>query len=101
MNGLITQDGVLSLEVQTKIVEFERQAKAIKEAQDKLKEAILKEMEEKQIIKLESDDLLITYVGTTYRESLDSKQLKADDEALYNKYIKISPVKSSIRIKVK
>ncbi len=101
MNGLITQDGVLSLEVQTKIVEFERQAKAIKEAQDKLKEAILKEMEEKQIIKLESDDLLITYVATTYRESLDSKQLKADDEALYNKYIKISPVKSSIRIKVK
>lgn len=99
--SIININGVLSLEVQTKIVEFERQAKAIKEAQDKLKEAILKEMEEKQIIKLESDDLLITYVGTTYRESLDSKQLKADDEALYNKYIKISPVKSSIRIKVK
>lgn len=101
MNQLITQNGVLAPETQAIIIELETQAKAIKETQDKLKEAILKEMEEKQIIKLESDELLITYVAPSYRESLDSKQLKADDEELYNKYIKISPVKSSIRLKVK
>ena len=58
-------------------------------------------MEEKNIIKLETNELIITYVAETYRESFDSKTLKAEDEELYNKYVQISPVKSSVRIKVK
>ena len=99
--SIININGVLSLEVQTKIVELERQAKAIKEAQDKLRKAILKEMEEKQIIKLESDEISITYIAETYKETFDSKALKAEDETTYNKYISISTVKPSIRIKVK
>lgn len=101
MNELITKEGLLTLEVQNQIVEFEKQAKAVKEAQDKLKEAILKEMEEKGIIKLDSDELTITYVAPTYSEKFDSKALKADNEELYNKYIKLSKVKSSVRIRVK
>lgn len=105
MNKLITlqENGSLILNAETsrKIAEFEKQAKAIKEAEDKLKAEILAEMEALGIIKLENDDLAITYVAETYRESFDSKSLKAEDEATYNKYIKISPVKPSIRIKVK
>lgn len=101
MNELIDQSGVLALEVQQKIVEFEMQAKAIKEAEEKLKQTIIEEMEAKGLIKLESDELTITYVAPTYSERFDSKALKADDEVLYNKYIKLSPVKSSVRIKVK
>lgn len=95
-NGLI-----LSPEASKKIAEFERQAKAIKEAEDKLKAEILAEMETRNIVKLDTEDLTITYVAETYRESFDSKALKADHEELYNQYTKISPVKSSIRIKVK
>lgn len=101
MNELITKEGLLTPEVQNQIVEFEKQAKAVKEAQDKLKEAILKEMEEKGIIKLDSEELTITYVAPTYSERFDSKALKADNEELYNKYIKLTSVKSSVRIKVK
>lgn len=98
---LISLDGTLSLETKNKIVELEKQAKAIKEEQDKMRVAILEEMEKRGIVKLDSEELSITYKAPTYKESFDSKELKKDNEELYNKYIKISPVKSSILIKVK
>ncbi len=100
---IIKQENQLILNpmISKQIAEFEKQAKAIKEAEDKLKAAILAEMETQGIIKLDTEDLTISYVSETYRESFDSKALKAEDEELYNKYIKLSPVKSSIRIKVK
>lgn len=103
MNYLLkTESGlILNPLISSKIAEFENKAKEIKEAEDELKAAILKEMEENNIIKLDTEDLTITYVAETYRESFDSKALKKEDEETYNKYTKISPVKSSIRIKVK
>ena len=92
---------VLKEDISEQIVYLETIAKQVKEAQEEIKTGILKEMEEKNIIKLETNELIITYVAETYRESFDSKTLKAEDEELYNKYVKISPVKSSVRIKVK
>lgn len=92
---------ILNPEISKQIAEFEKQAKAIKQAEDKLKAEILAAMEAQGIIKLDTEDLTISYVSETYRETFDSKALKADDEEMYNKYIKLSPVKSSIRIKVK
>ena len=92
---------VLKEDISKQIAYLETIAKQVKEAQEEIKNGILKEMEEKNIIKLETNELIITYVADTYRESFDSKTLKAEDEELYNKYVKISPVKSSVRIKVK
>jgi regulator of replication initiation timing len=104
MNELIIKKGnqiILNPNISKNIAEFEKQIKALKETEDKLKAEILAEMEAQGIIKLETEDLTISYVSETYRETFDSKALKADDEEMYNKYIKLSPVKSSIRIKVK
>lgn len=92
---------ILDLEVSNKIAEFERQLKTIKEQEDELKKAILEEMEAKNIIKIESDDLMISYIAPTDRETFDSKKFKAENQDLYDEYIKMTPVKSSIRIKVK
>lgn len=92
---------ILDIETSAKIAEFERQAKAIKEQEDKLKKAILEEMESKNIIKLETDDLMINYIASTDRETFDSKAFRQDHEDLYDDYVKMTPVKSSIRIKVK
>lgn len=91
----------LNSEISLKIANFEKQVKAIKEAEDKLKAQILEEMEKYNITKLDTEELTITYVAPTYRETFDSKKLRADNEELYNKYISLSSVKSSIRIKVK
>lgn len=92
---------ILDLETSNKIAEFERQLKTIKEQEDLLKQAILNEMESKNIIKLETDNLTISYVAPTDRETFDSKTFKAEHQDLYDEYIRMSPVKSSIRIKVK
>jgi len=104
MNELIKvtkENAILTEEKASKIVALERAAKQIKEEEEALKAAILAEMEAKGIIKIDMGELLITYVAPTDRETFDSKALQKDDPDLYDAYIKISPVKSSVRIKVR
>lgn len=103
MNELIKVYGdafILDAETSNKIADFEREIKRLKEAEDKLKEAILAEMESKNIIKLETDTLNITYVAPTVRETLDSKTLKEELPDIYDEYVKITNVKASIRLRV-
>ena len=92
---------ILDPEVSEKIADFEKQIKTIKEQEDNLKKAILEEMEQKQIVKMETPDLVISYIATTDRETFDSKTFRADHGDLYDEYVKMTPVKSSIRIKLK
>ena len=93
-------NSILDIAVSNQIAEFERQAKAIKEQEEALKEAIKAEMEAKGILKIEAEGITISYIAPTYRETFDSKTFKADDPDIYDEYVKLSPVKSSIRIKV-
>lgn len=83
------------------IAEFEKMAKEIKAKEDALKAAILAEMESKGVIRLETDELNITYVAPTERETLETKALREELPDIYDTYVKISPVKASIRIKLK
>lgn len=101
MSELITKDGLLTLETQKQLVEFERQYKAIGDAKKKLNEAIKNEMEARGIVKIDTPEILISYIQPSYREDFDKKALKKDDEALYNKYIKLTNVSASIRITVR
>lgn len=93
--------GVLDKETSIKIAEFEKAIKEIKDKEDELKQSILNEMESKNIIKLETDDLMINYIAPSERETLDSKRLREEQPDLYDEYVKFTPVKSSIRLKVK
>ena len=92
---------LLDIEVSNKISEFEKQIKELKVQEDELKKNILNEMEEKGLLKLETDSLIISYVASTERETFDSKSFRESNPDLYDDYVKFSPVKSSIRIKVK
>ena len=94
--------GVALLDAQTavRIAEFERKMKEIKEAEDALKAAILEEMEDKGIKSIKTDDMTISYIAPSDRETLDTKRLKAELPDIYDDFVKIAPVKSSIRIKV-
>ena len=83
------------------IADFETRIKELKEQEDDLKSRILAEMEEKGIVKLETDDLVVSYIASTDREDFDKKKFKEDNQDLYDEYVKMTPVKSSIRIKVK
>ena len=94
---------ILDAEVSKKIAEFEKKLKALKEQEEELKKAILEEMEKQGIVKLEDEinGLSINYIAPTYRESFDSKKFRDEHPDMYDDYIRMSPVKSSIRIKVK
>ena len=103
-NALITIENdmaVLKPYASSMLANFERQAKAIKEQEDELKKRILEEMEKHGIIKIETDDLTITYVAPTTRETFDNKSFRADNPDLYDEYVKIGNVSASVRLKLK
>lgn len=105
MNDLIKiENGVslLNADVSNKIAEFERQMKLIEEQEKALKEAIKAEMEARGILKIEdtTNGMTISYIAPTFRETFDGKKFKAEHSEMYDEYVKISPVKSSIKIKL-
>ena len=93
--------GILNAEVSKNIAEFEKVIKELKEREEELKLNILAEMESKNLLKLETDDLMITYIAPSEKETFDSKKFREENSDLYDEYVKFSPVKSSIRVKVK
>lgn len=98
---VIQENNSLSEEIEKQIVSIEKRIKKLKEQEEAMKAALLEAMEAKNLIKLETDKMVISYVAPTDRESFDSKKFRSDNPDLYDEYVKISPVKSSIRIKVK
>lgn len=85
----------------TSILTIEKEIKGLKEMQDTYKEALLKIMEENNILKIEQGKLVVTRKAPTTRETLDSKSLKADMPDIYDEYVKITDVKGSITLKIK
>lgn len=83
------------------LVLYETSIKKLKEEQDKLKQAILEEMQNKNIIKIDTDRLTVNYIAETARETFDSKEFRKEHEELYNEYIKLTSVKPSIRLRLK
>ena len=94
-------NAVIAKDVLEQIAYIDTQIKFYDAEYKNLKEQLKEKMEEAGIVKIEMPDVDITYVGQTQRESLDSKALRAEEPEIYNKFIKKSDVKSSIRIKVK
>lgn len=92
---------VLKEETSIALATFEKKIKELKEQEEELKERLLNEMESKGILKVDTPELTITRKAPTTKESLDSKLLKAELPDIYDTYVKISPVKGSITIKVK
>jgi hypothetical protein len=82
----------------TKILEIEKKAK---ERKEEIKNQILKEMAYKNIKKIETDDLTITYKEQTEQERFDSIKFKKEHKDMYDEYIKFTTVKSSLLIKLK
>ena len=108
MSEMVKNDEIMSaeaeaqvMEITSKIADFERKLKDLKEKEEDLKKRLLEAMEQHNISKLQTDEVSITYVAETERESFDSKRFRADHADLYDDYITMSPVKASIRIKVR
>ena len=103
MDELIVYEGntaLLNPDVAVKLAEFERMAKEVKAKQDELKQRILEEMESKGIVSIKSPELTISYVAPSTRETFDIKAFRKGHPDLYDEYVNISMVKSSVRMKV-
>lgn len=100
---IVVQNDValLNIDASKTIIEIENQIKYLKEKEELIKQVVLEEMERKNILKLEDNSLIINYIAPSNRETFDSRKFKQEHQDLYDEYIKISPVKSSIRIKIK
>lgn len=100
---IIIENEVIKLDhnVSTQLAYMEREVKRMKELEENIKSAILKEMEARGIYKIDTPDVTITYVAPSERETFDSKTFKVENAKLYHQYLKTSEVKSSVRIKVK
>ena len=80
---------------------IDEEEKELKEKKEKIREILLKEMEDKNILKLENENISITYKAPTEKETFRTKDFKKDLPDLYDTYVEFTPVKSSLLIKIK
>lgn len=73
----------------------------LKVKKESLTLSLLEEMRDKGIKKIETPDVIISYIEESERETLDSKRFRTENPDLYDEYVKFTPVKASIRIKAK
>lgn len=92
---------VLDKETSQKIAEFEKTIKDMQEKEKALKEAILSEMQAKNIIKIDTEELTLTYVAPTTREDFKKDEFREQHPNLYDDFVKMTSIKASLRIKVK
>ena len=90
MSALITDDFIEKLEM---LEALEQQVEMYKtEHKEKIKEVFKKY----GIKSFKNDYITITYVEATMQKRVDNQRLK--DDGIYEKYLKLVPVKESIRI---
>ena len=80
---------------------IDEEEKELKEKKEKIREILLKEMEDKGIIKISDENISITYKAPTERETFRTAKFKKDLPDLYDTYVEFTPVKSSLVIKIK
>lgn len=102
MNDIIlTSDNLLPRTSENQIAKVIKQLAELKEKEKALKEALLSEMEKRNIKKLDTPKLTITYVEATTKETFDTKAFRKDHGDLYDEYANISDVKAYVKIGVK
>lgn len=106
MNNLVElSNGELDVasEVKKAIYSIENEIKKLTEMKEKYKQALIKEIEDRGMTKcsITNDMFTLTYKSPSTRESLDSKRLKEDMPEIYDEYVKIIDVSSSISVKLK
>lgn len=76
------------------------QAEAEKRLED-VKAALIKTMEENCIKKFENDEIVVSYISSSIKTTIDTKSLKKDLPDIAKKYEKTSTQKASVRIALK
>lgn len=89
----------LEAEVMKATADLQVKLKNARQQDAEVRAALKEAMEKNNVKKFESDNLTITYIAPTTRKGLDTARLKAEAPGIYDKYVKETPIASSIRIK--
>jgi hypothetical protein len=113
-NGVLVRDSISELippADQHSFIETLQMLTFYKEQELKFREALLEQLEKSGLLESGETQFLleipfkpkvqITYIQPTTRASIDTKELKAKEPEIAEKYTVISPVKSSLRITLK
>lgn len=87
--------------VERYIKEIEVVKKHAEEKAAELRQRLMAVMEEKGMLSFESDEIKLTYVAPTTRQSIDSTRLKKELPEIAAQYTKESAVKASLRVTIK
>lgn len=104
MNELIIKNGdeyALAPQTNNQLILLETQIEELTQKRDGMRKLIMQAMQEEGIYKMENDEVSITYLAETERETFDSKRFREEHANLYHLYTKTSKVNPSIRVKVK
>lgn len=105
MNELVAIDGngcpVIPQDVIARIVDLERDMKAIQDQEKTMREDLKAAMEEYGIVNLKTDDITVSYTAGGERETFDTAAFKADFAELYAKYTKKTAVSPTVKIALK
>jgi len=88
-------------QLETLIKEKEEELKQIKADMENVKEFLLSEMEKNGVKKWETDNILVTYVAPSFRQTLDTTKLKEEKPDIYSLYLKETETKSYVKIKIR
>ena len=83
------------------IVNQKTQIEAIQKKQEGLKTFLLDQMNKSNVKKWETENIIVTYIASSTRTTVDSKRLKEEMPEIFIKYQKESEIKPSLKIKIK
>lgn len=91
----------IEVAITKQVKKFQDELATLKAKDAELRSAIKDAMEKNDVKKFENDYVVITYISPSVRMGLDIAKIKEEEPEVYKKYLKRSPIKSSIRLKVK
>lgn len=83
------------------IKQYDMLLEQAKAKSEELKKTLIAKMKENGITKFENDNIAIAYIAPYEKQGIDSKKLKEEEPKIYEKYLKSSKVKESIKITLK
>lgn len=95
-NLTVASEELINAALEVKFLEEKLKAK-----KDALTLSLVEEMQAKGIKKIETPDVVISYIDESERETFDSKKFREEYPDLYDDYVRFSKVKASVRIKAR
>lgn len=101
--ALILSDNEITTLEQAELIikQYDMLLEKAKAKSEELKKTLIEKMKENGITKFENDNIAITYIAPYEKQGIDSKKLKEEEPKIYEKYLKSSKVKESIKITLK